>query len=153
MGRDNQEAVLVKNKTRQPILINPYYYVSTDGPNRTARNLANMDKSLLNGIYGLKEAECQSEARSDGNIFYSSPLSKSTQLSSCKELQTSLQLFNHAANLSNIELNSVHLNQLDLILDQTIAGCSTQESLLNNPSKNWVLRKSSGKFYLDENCI
>lgn len=127
MGRRDSQEVLVKTR---PLFANPFVYHH----NRVATVKPGEDKSLFNEIYRLNDDE-QNDRRS------------TRQLSSYSaNLEPSLHLFGRSeqpTNVSQVELNSMRLNQLDLILE-----CSNKSSLLaneHNPSKNWVLRKSSGK--------
>lgn len=131
MGRRDSQEVLVKTR---PLFANPFYYHH----NRVATAKQDEDKSLFSEIYRLNDDEQDSERR------------PSRQLSSYgPNLERSLHLFSrpeNPTNVSQVELNSMRLNQLDLILE-----CSNKSSLLSNdhnPSRNWVLRKSSGKFQL-----
>lgn len=133
MGRESQE-ILVKTR---PTLLTNSFCVSTFEQQQ--------DKSLFNEICRLNANQIDKkdhQIKVNNNIFYSSPtrLSNSSQLISYNNFQP--LLFNRS---SNIELNSVRFNQLDLILDQSALECPNKSSSVhNNTSKNWVLRKSSG---------
>lgn len=128
MGRRDSQEVLVKTR---PLFANPFYYHH----NRVASAKPDEDKSLFSEIYRLNDDEQEHRP--------------SRQLPSCgPNLERPLHLFGrpeHPTNVSQVELNSMRLNQLDLILE-----CSNKSSLLSNdhnPSRNWVLRKSSGKSF------
>ena len=154
MGRDNQEVLV---KTRSLLITNPFYHVSTS---KQVENKSLYSENL--SFYQLNEATNDDDKKEQqqlkaNSIYYSSP-NANNQLPSY-DFQTTLQLFNHTVktpntitanlNSSNAELNCVRMNQLDLLLDQTDLDCSSKtNSLINNPSKNWVLRKSSGNINL-----
>lgn len=123
MGRRDSQEVLVKTR---PLFANPFYYHH----NRVATAKPGEENSFCE-IYRLNDDE-DDKGRSQLPPYVPD------------NLEPPLHLFNRPEQSNHqVELNSMRLNQLDLILE-----CSNKSSLLgngHNPSRNWVLRKSSGK--------
>lgn len=134
----NNQDILVKTR---PIFQNSFY------PN-VITDQTNYDKNRsFNEFYRISEenkADIVGKLDANGKILYPSNSritnSITSQLPDFENLQASLQLFKPSVDFSN---DNIRLNQLDLLLNQNKANCN----LINNQSKKWFLRKSSGKYF------